>query len=110
MDHDQSGETRARQWHRWEECIGEYCGRANFQAAWRRSGGSFDADFQGYVNARLKNSPALATPGPDAGSAQILTGCDPARSVLQPRRPGVACAAAALIETPIPRMMSGPKR
>jgi hypothetical protein len=65
---------------------------------------------QGYVNARLKNSPALATPGPDAGSAQILTGCDPARSVLQPRRPGVACAAAALIETPIPRMMSGPKR
>lgn len=58
MYYGQSSKIRMQQWRGWEEFIGEYCARANFQAAWQGSGRSFDSEFQAYMNSRLKKEVA----------------------------------------------------
>jgi hypothetical protein len=54
MYHDQSTETKRKQWSGWEEYVGDYCVRENFRSAWSISGKTFDMDYQSYMEKRMK--------------------------------------------------------
>ena len=62
MYRGQDDAIRRAQWTGWDEFIAAYCARPNFQAAWARSGTTFDTDFQTYMNGKVGNGRQNAAP------------------------------------------------
>jgi hypothetical protein len=62
MYHDQPDGIRQRQWSGWHEYIREYCGRANFQAAWEISGETFDTEYQVFMSAEITRAKGQTVP------------------------------------------------
>jgi hypothetical protein len=55
MYRGQASAIRKAQWTGWDQFIGNYCARENFQRAWQRSGSTFDEDFQLYMNKKVED-------------------------------------------------------
>jgi len=49
MYHGTSRKMRKSQWSEWHDYIRSYCARANFRAAWEKSGNTFHTDYQNYM-------------------------------------------------------------
>lgn len=49
-------DVRDKQWAGWDEYMGKFCKRANFVAAWKKSGATFDDDFNRFMYRRMGQS------------------------------------------------------
>ena len=46
---DQYSDVKKKQWTGWDSYIKSFCKRENFLQAWRKSGSTFDTDFENYM-------------------------------------------------------------
>jgi hypothetical protein len=67
MYQHQTSDLRRAQWTGWDEFIAGYCKRANFQAAWKTSGSTFDSHFQKYMQEKIEDG--HRTPAPQKAHA-----------------------------------------
>ena len=52
---DQYSSIRKKQWTGWHTYIKSFCKRQNFLDAWKKSGATFDTEFESYMNNIIQN-------------------------------------------------------
>ena len=52
---DQNSNIKKKQWSGWDSYIKSYCARDAFLEAWKKSGSTFDTDFERYMETNFSN-------------------------------------------------------
>jgi hypothetical protein len=64
MFHQQEDQFRLRQWSGWKHFLNDFIRREAVRAAWRVSRGTYDTDFQKFMDAKIAEIQAVEPPRP----------------------------------------------